>query len=749
MIISLLIKSQRINHTLIKKIDMKLFYNIMKSVFIVLFTASMHYCSLAQLGWNVLVPYPTNNALSGVSFINGTTGWMAGSGDCILKTSDGGSTWSKQNTGTGQNWWAVYFADAQNGWIANTWGGISATTDGGNTWLQQASSSTLYFYAMQFTDAQHGFVLLQSDSLFYTTNGGAKWNRIKIDATQDHYGIRFVNPNEGWICGAAGQILHSVNGGLNWTAQNSGTAIDLYTIFFTDNQHGWAAGYTTSDLGIVLHTSNGGATWDKLVQNFGDNLIKIIFADNSNGYAIGNSGKIYLTTNGGTTWTPAYTSPHEGIWDIQVLPSGTGYACGSNGAVLKTTNSGALWTPIYKTATHGYTIRDLSFPDQKHGWVLDDAAFLMKTADSGSTWNDQTPFASSFAAGAIHFSDADRGWVVGNWPAGGYGQILRTTNGGATFTFQLNTGLYPFISVSFSDSLHGIAGTNNRMVYFTSNGGTVWDSATVHVAAAYMQAKVVQMADNATGYAILSNVNNTALARTTNGGQTWSVIKTDNTQFTAAYTALSFVDAQNGYMAAFKFTGTPNKFSLLKTTDGGTTWTPVTFPALPGNIGTTQINALHFSDMQHGWAAGGGTESFILYTDDGGDTWSIQELGTTVSWYTIKFIDAQTGYAAGWDGDMVKTTKGGLGISEIKGERKNELFLYPNPASASVVILFPSQGTAKTELKVFNNLGKTVYSGLITTSEFTLSLLPFPTGIYFIRVATGNRTFTKKLVVAR
>jgi photosystem II stability/assembly factor-like uncharacterized protein len=728
---------------------MKIKYFITKTLFIVLFSTTMHFFSQAQQGWNILTPYPTNNTLSGVSFINATTGWIAGSGDCILKTTDGGSTWVKQNAQDGQNWYAVYFADAQHGWVANTWGSVSATSDGGNSWHLQAAPSSLYFYAMQFTDALHGFVLLESDSLLYTTNGGTSWNRIKIDATQYHYGIRFVTPNEGWICGSSGQILHSTDGGITWTPQNTGTAIDMNTIDFTDSQNGWAAGYTSSDLGIVLHTTNGGAVWNIVLQNFNDNLIKIKFTDVNNGYAIGTSGKIYLTSNSGTTWTPTYTSPHEAIWDIQILSSGTGYACGSSGAILKTTNDGALWSPIYKTATHGYTICDLSFPDQKHGWVLDDAGQMMHTADSGYSWNDQTPYASSFTPGAIFFIDASRGWVVGQSTSSGYGQILRTTDGGSTFNFQLNTGSWPFISISFSDSLHGIAGTNNKMIYFTSNGGAAWDSVTVPVAAAYMQARNVQMADNSTGYGILSNVNHTALAKTSNGGQTWSVIKTDNTQFTAAYTALSFVDAQNGYIAAFDFNGTPNKFSLLKTTDGGTSWTPIIFPSLPGNIGTTQINALHFSDMMHGWAAGGGTESFILYTDDGGGTWAIQELGTTVSWYTMKFSDAQTGYAAGWDGDIVKTINGGVGINEIQNAGKNELVIYPNPASESVVVLYPSQGTTKPEVKIFDMMGKEIYSGLLTTSPAHIGLLSFPNGIYFIRVAEGVRSSTKKLIVAR
>lgn len=720
-----------------------------KALFILVFTLINQQATFAQSGWNLLDPYPTNAGLSDVSFINATTGWIAGGSGLVLKTTDGGDNWTMENTNTTRYLYGVHFTDAQHGWIADITGGISATTDGGTTWSPQASPSSLYFYAMQFTDANHGFVLLEYDSLLYTTNGGTTWNRIKIDTVEYHYGMKFVSPTEGWICGSNGQILHSLNGGLNWSVQNSGTTLDLNTIDFTDNLHGWAAGYTSSSQGIVLHTSDGGAHWNILLQNFNDNLTKISFNDTLNGYAVSSGAVIYRTTDGGTSWTPAYTSPHEALYDVQVLSSGTGFVCGSNGAILKSTDNGSTWLPKYNTATHGYTISDLSFPDEKNGWVL--GFELNHTTDSGKTWVDQSPFSSSFTGAAICFTDSSRGWIVGEWPAGGYGQILRTTDGGATFNFQLNTGIYPFVSVNFSDSLHGIAGTNNKMIYYTADGGTTWDSSTVPAPGNYLQAKKVLLADNSTGYAILSYVANTALAKTTDGGHSWAVIKRDTTQFTAAYTALSFVDAQHGYLAAFNFNGTPNKFSLLKTNDGGNSWTPVTFPAnLPGNIGTTQINALHFDDMQHGWVAGGGTNSFILYTDDGGATWSVQELGTSVSWYTLQFINAHTGFAAGWQGDIVKTSTGGLiGVDELSQDAENELVVFPNPASSSVVIRYPVDARQKTELTVYDLTGKICYTGRMSNPEFRFNLSTIPNGIYVVKVSTGKHSVTKRLIVNR
>ena len=160
---------------------------------IIICVLTIHNYAQTQPGWNVLTPLPTNSSFNALSFIDGNTGWIAGDGDVILKTTDGGNSWTKQITYSGQNLWGVCFADAQHGWVANSWGGVSATTDGGNSWFPQASPSSYYFYAMQFPDATHGFVLLEQDSLLYTTNGGTNWNRIKINSTEYHYGMKFIN----------------------------------------------------------------------------------------------------------------------------------------------------------------------------------------------------------------------------------------------------------------------------------------------------------------------------------------------------------------------------------------------------------------------------------------------------------------------------------------------------------------------------------------------------------------------------
>lgn len=65
--------------------------------------------------------------------MDGDTGWVVGESGTILHTTDGGNSWSAQNSGT-SNWlYSVRFADANTGWAVGEHGTILHTKNGGYT----------------------------------------------------------------------------------------------------------------------------------------------------------------------------------------------------------------------------------------------------------------------------------------------------------------------------------------------------------------------------------------------------------------------------------------------------------------------------------------------------------------------------------------------------------------------------------------------------------------------------------------
>jgi photosystem II stability/assembly factor-like uncharacterized protein len=73
----------------------------------------------------------TTSQLFGVSFTDANTGTAVGQGGTIVRTADGGATWTAQNSGTTKYLFRVSFTDANNGTAVGIEGTILRTTDGG------------------------------------------------------------------------------------------------------------------------------------------------------------------------------------------------------------------------------------------------------------------------------------------------------------------------------------------------------------------------------------------------------------------------------------------------------------------------------------------------------------------------------------------------------------------------------------------------------------------------------------------
>ena len=56
--------------------------------------------SFSQPGWFWQNPLPQGNNLTSVKFINTTTGWAVGIEGTILRTTNGGTNWTSQTSGT-------------------------------------------------------------------------------------------------------------------------------------------------------------------------------------------------------------------------------------------------------------------------------------------------------------------------------------------------------------------------------------------------------------------------------------------------------------------------------------------------------------------------------------------------------------------------------------------------------------------------------------------------------------------------
>lgn len=101
----------------------------------------------------------------------------------------------------------------------------------------------------------------------------------------------------------------------------------------------------------------------------------------------------------------------------------------------------------------------------------------------------------------------------------------------------------------------------------------------------------------------------TAIVKTTDGGDVWTEITSLVIPDTVSYSALYFINQDTGYVAA--------KTIMYKTVDGGATWTDF---EVPNPI--SQIAAINFLDSKNGWVLSSSTsKGMVQHTTDGGATW--------------------------------------------------------------------------------------------------------------------------------
>jgi len=213
--------------------------------------------------------------LYSVHFVDANNGWAVGGyvdyfgsnhKRVIEHTANGGATWYGQ---FGESYeypfHSVHFADADHGWAVGRPGAIFQTTNGGSSWNEQTSGTTADLEGVFFTDANTGWCVGAGGTVLHTTNGGGYWYP-QDSGTNDYLeGVHFVDSSTGWIVGASyppyqGVVLHTTDGGDTWSPQSVpiGEYL-LYDVCFIGADHGWAAGgmlYPYS--GVMLHTETGG-----------------------------------------------------------------------------------------------------------------------------------------------------------------------------------------------------------------------------------------------------------------------------------------------------------------------------------------------------------------------------------------------------------------------------------------------------------------------------------------------------------
>jgi photosystem II stability/assembly factor-like uncharacterized protein len=243
--------------------------------------------------------------LEGIHFMDADTGWTVGTQidvvgsssyttkGLVMKTTDGGETWVKQNPNTNQSLISVFFTSADTGWAVGVRGVVLKTTDGGKTWTLQNIKTQVQLFTVYFINPLKGWISGEGNKIWMTVDGGQKWTAITVAGSIYNIAVDFVDENHGWAVGVNGSIFKTEDGGLTWTAQHNNYTNHLLSVSFTDMKTGWAAGFG----GTLLHTLDGGENWQKVELPTHRDLYSVVFSETSTGWVFGDVGIIFKTSN--------------------------------------------------------------------------------------------------------------------------------------------------------------------------------------------------------------------------------------------------------------------------------------------------------------------------------------------------------------------------------------------------------------------------------------------------------------------
>ncbi|GIF57870.1 WD40/YVTN/BNR-like repeat-containing protein [Asanoa iriomotensis] len=241
-----------------------------------------------------LSPTDSTARLRGLSVVSASTVWASGSAGTVLRTVNGGRTWSSvgpPDTSTLQ-FRDIEAFDARNAVALSIGSGedsrLYRTGDGGRSWSEvfRNTDPAAFYDCMTFLDERHGLALSDPvDGRFRilaTADAGRSWSVVSPHGMPDALAGEFAFAASGTCLVAAGgrayfatgggataRVFRSDDLGRTWkvtdTPVPSGPSAGIYSLAFRDRDHGVAVGgdfatpTTAPDAAAV--TRDGGRTW--------------------------------------------------------------------------------------------------------------------------------------------------------------------------------------------------------------------------------------------------------------------------------------------------------------------------------------------------------------------------------------------------------------------------------------------------------------------------------------------------------
>lgn len=357
---------------------------------------------------------------------------------------------------------------------------------------------------------------------------------------------------------------------------------------------------------------------------------------------------------------------------------------------------------------------------------------IHRTANGGQSWSFyQTEFTTSWFLD-IDFPTNTIGYACGGTAYGNHTNIIaKTTNGGQTWDSLTSNAFsgYSFTKIHFLNPDTGFVAQEGNSILATLDGGATFNILTLEGTATDIVSKPNRELFVALRKRIDINTNAYYIAKSTDLGNTWTLVYSDLMANTNGINhreinKLFFVDNNLGYAVG-------GNGLFLKTTDGGTTWS-TSFVSPYSNL-----TGLYFVSSNVGYINNAGG---IYRTDDGGINWIVQNITPLEIINDIQFADETTGYALGQNG-IFKTSNGGQIVKVNEPDYLTQFTSYPSPANDKIFIT-PWDNSINSVV-IFNQTGQKVMQ-FEAKNELDISSLS--KGVYFLLIKADKYQTAKQFM---
>ncbi len=652
--------------------------------------------ALAVAGTNWKSLGPTNGAgrVSSIAFhpSDPNTLFVAAATGGVWKSTDRGTTWQPLTDDIGTVSIGAIAVDPTNPDIiyvgtgeADALGlgiGLLKSTDGGRTWSFPATVLSNAFYAISINPANTQELLAATISGAYrSTDGGATWAQVISDKkylsvtglsrhpTQPNVVWATTWDADNWCAStqncsySSPRLLKSLDGGATWTEKGNGAVFNLpasttstaihrmslaisptnpstmYVLFETSE--GQTLTYNPAAYTAHIYKSiNEGETWAELrqVSRNSSYLVQHLLSSQgwynnaivvspSNDNVVIAAGTYYTkTTDAGVHWDVLSSSSQLHV-DVHQLRY--------NGTTLWIANDGGIWSSSDDATTveahnRGLVIR------QYYSLTSDPSHLNRIFAGSQDNGTDRRPDSGGTEWDTVTGGDAFEPTIDANVPSIAYidvtGRLYRIKDTASKTPTIAN--VTPYFSPQEPGSTFPVAVVSDPQkpttLYFgswrvwrTVNGAETWEPLPTKTSDGstwppngLVRAIAVAPSDSSTLMVAINDLSTLtpSILRSTDGGRTWTDV-TSNVRLSPRYLINVAIDSRDPKTAYVTLSGhRPNR--VWKTTDGGVTWEARSdglppFPAIRLRIDPTDSNVLYCA-----------TQVGIFRSTDAGVTWS-------------------------------------------------------------------------------------------------------------------------------